>query len=642
MSTKKLEKLVIALEGENANLKNKLAQSRSMSRKYVKDTKKDLSSLKGAFATIGAGLAVRAVLQATAKQEQAVKQLEQGIKSTNQTAGFGVKQLTQYAAELQSATSFGDENIIQGMSQLLTFTNITGEEFKRTTEAALNLSTRMDQDLKSSVTALGKALNDPVANLGQLSRSGIQFSKDQKELIKSLVESGQQAEAQRVILAELETQFGGSARAARDTLGGAIDALSNAFGDLLENEGGLNSTKTSIEELTTLLQDPAIKKGVETFTTAIVSSFGNAISFVSDLTNGIKYLAEEFAAFTNGPAIGDMPRLLDAIHEAETELTDLQKKNGKAHFGDQSTRIAQLEIELKMLRERLDLSRKLIEIPITKGAEAGSGNSSPAALSGAKGGADNAGIPDEVRMKPEFQSTVSPQKLQTFTGLLEEYKTVSDNASAHIEDAFVGSFANIADSMSSTLANAIVESENLSDALTQVGKSLAKDLVGGLIKVGTQMGINALFASSMQKVVGAETVALAGITASAWAPAAALASLATLGSNAVPAQVGLSTTVGLANTLALTGMAHDGISEVPSEGTWLLDKGERVLSAQQNRDLSQFLQQRSANDDIYARHETKNINVNIGGLASASEIRQLLELIDEEAGDRLNVRVITA
>ncbi|CAD5204319.1 tape measure protein [Klebsiella phage vB_KppS-Raw] len=40
---------------------------------------------------------------------------------------------------------------------------------------------------------------------------------------------------------------------------------------------------------------------------------------------------------------------------------------------------------------------------------------------------------------------------------------------------------------------------------------------------------------------------------------------------------------------SLTGMAHDGITQVPQEGTWLLQKGERVLSAQQNADFTNFM-----------------------------------------------------
>ena len=39
----------------------------------------------------------------------------------------------------------------------------------------------------------------------------------------------------------------------------------------------------------------------------------------------------------------------------------------------------------------------------------------------------------------------------------------------------------------------------------------------------------------------------------------------------------------------ITGMAHNGIDNIPKEGTWLLDGGERVLNPQQNKDLTNYL-----------------------------------------------------
>ena len=86
---------------------------------------------------------------------------------------------------------------------------------------------------------LGKALNDPVANLSALSRAGIQFSEDQKEVVKSLVETGNLAEAQTLILDELEKQYGGSAEAAAKAGTGPFKQLSNALGDLQEQFGKL-------------------------------------------------------------------------------------------------------------------------------------------------------------------------------------------------------------------------------------------------------------------------------------------------------------------------------------------------------------------------------------------------------------------
>ena len=57
--------------------------------------------------------------------------------------------------------------------------------------------------------------------------------------------------------------------------------------------------------------------------------------------------------------------------------------------------------------------------------------------------------------------------------------------------------------------------------------------------------------------------------------------------------------VGMIAAQTITGMAHDGIDNIPKEGTWLLDGGERVLNPQQNKDLTNYLasqpQQSSSN-----------------------------------------------
>jgi len=41
--------------------------------------------------------------------------------------------------------------------------------------------------------------------------------------------------------------------------------------------------------------------------------------------------------------------------------------------------------------------------------------------------------------------------------------------------------------------------------------------------------------------------------------------------------------------VSLQGMAHDGIDSIPNEGTWLLDKGERVVDSRTNADLKNYL-----------------------------------------------------
>ena len=47
--------------------------------------------------------------------------------------------------------------------------------------------------------------------------------------------------------------------------------------------------------------------------------------------------------------------------------------------------------------------------------------------------------------------------------------------------------------------------------------------------------------------------------------------------------------VGLIAAQTISGMAHDGIDSIPREGTWLLNKGERVVDARTNADLKNYL-----------------------------------------------------
>jgi Tfp pilus assembly protein PilN len=174
------------------------------------------------------------------QQAKAIAQVEAGLKSTAGQVGYTSQQLQQMASDLQAKTLFGDEVILKdATAQLLTFTNISGDQFARTQKAALDLATRLDGDLKGASIQLGKALNDPIANLSALSRSGIQFSADQKEVIKSLTETGRLAEAQTIILDELEKQYGGSAEAAAKAGMGPFKQLSNTLGDLSEEFGKL-------------------------------------------------------------------------------------------------------------------------------------------------------------------------------------------------------------------------------------------------------------------------------------------------------------------------------------------------------------------------------------------------------------------
>jgi len=169
-----------------------------------------------------------------------IAQTEAVVKSTGQAAGFTAKQFADMAQDMSAtagASIFSDDAILGATNVLATFTEIKGTSFKGATQAILDISQAMGTDLQSSAVQVGKALNDPVAGISALSRVGVTFSEDQKALIKNMVEVGDVAGAQQVILAELGKEFGGSAAAAVDTFAGQQVVLSEQFKDVQQSLG---------------------------------------------------------------------------------------------------------------------------------------------------------------------------------------------------------------------------------------------------------------------------------------------------------------------------------------------------------------------------------------------------------------------
>jgi len=259
--------------------------------------KRQVLGFVGAFIGLqSVGAVVSGIISNTLRQEAAFKQLETRVRSTGGAAGFAAPELASMAAELQTLTTYGDEAVMEMQSLLLTFTQIGGSEFQRAQLAILDTATAMGTDLKSAALQLGKALNDPIEGLSALARSGIQFTDQQKDVIKQFVETGRVAEAQGVILDELQRQFGGAAVAARDTLGGALASLKNALGDLLEAKGGLPEVRGAVEAVVQQMQSPEVAAGFDTLVSAFVGVIPVILDGLASAINAIGRFSDEIAA----------------------------------------------------------------------------------------------------------------------------------------------------------------------------------------------------------------------------------------------------------------------------------------------------------------------------------------------------------
>jgi phosphoglycolate phosphatase-like HAD superfamily hydrolase len=194
----------------------------------------------GKSLTLGLTLPLTAFAAKGIKEAQdtaaAMAQVNAAIASMGPVAGRTSAQLSSMADKLEMQSLFEADQILSKVTaNLLTFGNISGQAFDKAQQAALNLSARMGTDLQASALMVGKALNDPIKGMTALGRAGLQFSEAQRTAIKAMVETGNAAGAQTIILGELERQFGGAAAAAQNA--DPWNKLTDAFNQMAEKVG---------------------------------------------------------------------------------------------------------------------------------------------------------------------------------------------------------------------------------------------------------------------------------------------------------------------------------------------------------------------------------------------------------------------
>jgi hypothetical protein len=236
MATRKLE---VIITGDASSLEKALGKTQNQGRSWAKT----MGKAGVAGAVLGLGAAIKIGVGEFLEAQKVMAQTEAVLKSTGGAANVTAEQVSGLAESLMKKSGVDDEAIQSGENMLLTFTKIRNEVgagndiFNQATEATLDLSVAMGKDMQSSAILVGKALNDPIKGMSALSKAGIQFTEEQKDTIKALVASGDAMGAQKMILKELETQFGGSAEAAGKTFSGqmniAKETAMNFAGDIV-------------------------------------------------------------------------------------------------------------------------------------------------------------------------------------------------------------------------------------------------------------------------------------------------------------------------------------------------------------------------------------------------------------------------
>ena len=226
--------LIVPIIADTSGLTRALGKGQSSLRRFGKIA----AGVAGAAAFGGLVATVKVGIDEFMEAQKVMAQTNAVLKSTGGVAKVTATQITDLSSSIMKMTGIDDEAVQSGQNLLLTFTKIRNETgkgndiFDQATLAMTNLSVAMGKDLNSSAILVGKALNNPIKGMGALSKAGVQFTEGQKAIIESLVDSGNIMGAQKIILRELETQFGGSAEAAGKTLPGQLNILKQTFSNL--------------------------------------------------------------------------------------------------------------------------------------------------------------------------------------------------------------------------------------------------------------------------------------------------------------------------------------------------------------------------------------------------------------------------
>ncbi|OSR21472.1 phage tail tape measure protein, partial [Pseudomonas savastanoi pv. retacarpa] len=186
----------------------------------------------------------------------------------------------------------------------------------------------------------------------------------------------------------------------------------------------------------------------------------------------------------------------------------------------------------------------------------------------------------------------------------QNYVDAAEDYSAIAADFVSGSLNDLTGGLGNVFSDVVTGAEDAGDAIADFAGSMSKSVINALSDMAAQwlvyQGIQLLVGKSGQSTAATGLIANAQ-AASAQAALNAYASTAgipLIGPAAAPAAAlaaaaATAPMVAAVSSSALAGMAHNGMDNIPKEGTWLLDGGERVLNPNQNRDLTKYLADKS-------------------------------------------------
>jgi len=213
-------------------------------------------------------------------------------------------------------------------------------------------------------------------------------------------------------------------------------------------------------------------------------------------------------------------------------------------------------------------------------------------------------LAERMELQHEYYERLDEAQANWMDGVNEAWANFADAASDYSQmaaDLTSTALGSASSNLGTFFSDVATGAEDAGDALGDMVAGFGKSMVNALSDMAAQW----LVYQAVQLIVGKTTQSAAGLAmvANAQATSAQAALAAYASTAAIPivgpalapgaalaAQTATIPMVAAVSSAALAGMAHDGIDAVPETGTWLLEKGERVTTAETSAKLDRTLE----------------------------------------------------
>ncbi len=201
-------------------------------------------------------------------------------------------------------------------------------------------------------------------------------------------------------------------------------------------------------------------------------------------------------------------------------------------------------------------------------------------------------VADNTKAK-DLESTKT--YLESLEGLYTEYMATQKTATEQLATLSSQLFISTTQGIGDAVGQAVVMQKNLLDSLAAIGQQVLSSIISMLVQVGIQrIALAGIQSGATVKQSSQDIAAAAGKTyANAYASTVGIPGVGIFAANAVASAAAANMLAGAAVSGAAGGavgaaipIAHGGLDYVPSEQTYLLNGGERVLSPNQNKDFT--------------------------------------------------------